>query len=113
MKDMQDSCTQMRGKLDDVAGETAKMIKRTSNYHDKCEANDTRIVIANRFLEKFTLSQDEIHCLTSSNTQVDNTFFDALAHLQRIHSNCEIASYDRATTSRVSQNAAVTAEAYV
>ncbi|KAI8092737.1 oligomeric Golgi complex subunit 6 [Halteromyces radiatus] len=90
MKDMQASCTQMRGKLDDVAVETAKMIKETSNYQDQSEACDTRIMVADRFLEKFTLNQDEIHCLTSSTTPVDNTFFEALTHLQQIHSDCKL-----------------------
>ncbi|KAI8337720.1 oligomeric Golgi complex subunit 6-like protein [Chlamydoabsidia padenii] len=90
MKDMQNSCTQMRGKLDEVAGETSKMIQRTSDYQEQCEANETRAVIAQRFLEKFTLNEDEIHCLTSSSTPVDNTFFDALAHLQQIHGDCKL-----------------------
>ncbi|CAO3609200.1 unnamed protein product [Cunninghamella echinulata] len=87
---MKTACQDMRTKLDDVTVETSKMMEHAGNYKDQCSACDARIIIADRFLEKFTLNQDEIRILTSSNTTVNDDFFNALSHLQQIHSDCKL-----------------------
>lgn len=46
--------------------------------------------MVDRFLEKFTLSEKEIKILSDSSEPVNNEFFDALNHLQQIHSDCQL-----------------------
>jgi hypothetical protein len=41
-------------------------------------------------LIKFTLSDQEIKILSTMSEPVDNEFFDALQHLQQIHSDCQL-----------------------
>lgn len=53
-------------------------------------ACSTQLVIVDRFLEKFTLNADEIRILSSSTEPVSNEFFEALNHLQQIHSDCQL-----------------------
>ena len=50
----------------------------------------TRIAIVDRFLEKFTLNENEIKILGYSSEPIDHAFFDALNHLQQIHSDCQL-----------------------
>lgn len=53
-------------------------------------ACSTQIAIVDRFLAKFTLSEQEIKILSNMSEPVDNEFFDALQHLQQIHSDCQL-----------------------
>lgn len=53
-------------------------------------ACSTQILVADRFLEKFTLNETEIRILSVSSEPVNSEFFDALNHLQQIHSDCQL-----------------------
>lgn len=59
----------------------------TVSDSDSCTVQKT---IADRFLEKFTLGEQEIKLLSSSSEPVDNDFFAALNHLQQIHNHCQL-----------------------
>lgn len=53
-------------------------------------ACNTRLIIADKLLEKFTLSDEEIRRLCSSTVPVDEEFFVALDHLQQIYHDCRL-----------------------
>jgi len=54
------------------------------------DACSTQIAVVDRFLAKFTLSEQEIKILSNMSEPVDSEFFDALQHLQQIHSDCQL-----------------------
>ena len=70
--------------------------KKKLNLHNQLfyvsfsSACDTRLTIVDKFLEKFTLSEQEISTLCSSAVPIDNEFFIALDHLKQIHSDCRV-----------------------
>ncbi|KAI8073094.1 oligomeric Golgi complex subunit 6-like protein [Gongronella butleri] len=90
VQSMQSACQQMREQLGNVNSETAKMIEQASVYETESAACDTRVLLAKRFLHKFTLSADEIHTLNSPTTPVNEEFFDALRYLQKMHDDCQL-----------------------
>ena len=47
-------------------------------------------MVVDRFLEKFTLGQDQIRILSASSDPVNHDFFEALHRLQQIHSDCQL-----------------------
>jgi hypothetical protein len=59
----------------------------TFKYSSACS---TQIVVVDRFLEKFTLNENEVRILSSVTEPVNNEFFEALYHLQQIHSDCQL-----------------------
>ncbi|KAI7850539.1 oligomeric Golgi complex subunit 6-like protein [Circinella umbellata] len=90
VKGMGISCQEMKGKLDKASEQTAEMIEQAHNLQDRSSACDTRLTIVDKFLEKFTLSEQEISTLCSSAVPIDNEFFIALDHLKQIHSDCRV-----------------------
>ncbi|ORX43080.1 oligomeric complex COG6 [Hesseltinella vesiculosa] len=90
VQNMQSACQQMRERLGNVTSETAKMIEQASVYETESAACDARVLLAKKFLDKFTLSQEEVQILTSNSSPVNGAFFDALDHLQRIHNDCRL-----------------------
>ncbi|KAI8150320.1 oligomeric Golgi complex subunit 6 [Fennellomyces sp. T-0311] len=87
---MDESCQEMKQKLDQASGQTAEMIEQAHNLQDRSSACDTRLTIVDKFLEKFTLSESEINTLCSSSVPIDDEFFVALDHLKQIHSDCRV-----------------------
>lgn len=53
------------------------------------KACETRKIIIDAFLERFTLSNAEVAVLCSPSAAVGSEFFDALKHLQQIHGDCK------------------------
>lgn len=47
-------------------------------------------LIADAFLKRFVLSDDEKKLLTTNAEVVDQRFFDALRHLQQIRDDCQV-----------------------
>ncbi|KAI9484688.1 oligomeric Golgi complex subunit 6-like protein [Zychaea mexicana] len=84
------SCQEMKGKLDQASEQTAEMIEQAHNLQDRSSACDARITIVDKFLEKFTLSEQEINTLCSSAVPIGDDFFVALNHLKQIHSDCRV-----------------------
>ncbi|KAI9244465.1 oligomeric Golgi complex subunit 6-like protein [Phascolomyces articulosus] len=84
------SCQEMKEKLDQASNQTAEMIEQAHNIQDRSSACDTRLLIVDKFLEKFTLSEQEINTLCSSAVPIDGEFFVALDHLKQIHSDCRV-----------------------
>ena len=52
----------------------------------RCKVRKT---IADAFLARFTLSDDEVTLLTSISAPVGSQFFEALKHLQQINEDCK------------------------
>jgi hypothetical protein len=46
--------------------------------------------VVDRFLAKFTLTEQEIKILSATSEPVNIEFFDALNHLQQIYSDCQL-----------------------
>ncbi|KAI8376403.1 oligomeric Golgi complex subunit 6 [Radiomyces spectabilis] len=88
--DMENICEQMQQRLDEAGGKTDLMVEQAKNLQDQSSACATRILIVDRFLEKFTLSESEISTLCSSSVPISGDFFKALKHLQQIHSDCKL-----------------------
>ncbi|ORZ02308.1 oligomeric Golgi complex subunit 6 [Syncephalastrum racemosum] len=87
---MDQVCRTMKKSLDTTTAETAQMIEQAHQIQERSAASDTRLIIVDKFLERFTLSEEEIKILCSSAYPIDDDFFQALDHLQRIHSDCKL-----------------------
>ncbi|KAI9359441.1 oligomeric Golgi complex subunit 6 [Pilaira anomala] len=90
MGQMENVCKDMKRRLINAESQTADMIEQADIMQEHSSACSTRIAIVDRFLEKFTLSRDEIRILSVPSEPVNNEFFDALNHLQQIHSDCQL-----------------------
>ncbi|KAG0163844.1 Golgi transport complex subunit 6 [Apophysomyces sp. BC1034] len=90
VRDMNGVCKDMKQRLDKAETQTALMMEQANALHSQSSACATRILIVDSFLEKFTLSDDEIRILCSSSVHISDEFFDALAHLQQIHNDCQL-----------------------
>ncbi|KAI8083491.1 oligomeric Golgi complex subunit 6-like protein [Thamnidium elegans] len=90
MSQMENVCKDMKQRLINAESRTADMIEQADIMQEHSSACSTQIVVVDRFLEKFTLSENEIRILSVSSEPVNNEFFDALNHLQQIHSDCQI-----------------------
>ncbi|KAI9268424.1 oligomeric Golgi complex subunit 6 [Helicostylum pulchrum] len=90
MSQMENVCKDMKQRLINAESQTADMIEQADIMQEHSSACSTQIVVVDRFLEKFTLNENEIRILSVSSEPVNNEFFDALNHLQQIHSDCQI-----------------------
>ncbi|KAL0095544.1 oligomeric Golgi complex subunit 6 [Phycomyces blakesleeanus] len=82
-------CKDMQLKLNTTQKKTSLMMEQASTLEEQRSACTTRLLIVDGFLEKFMLSEEEIKILTTS-SPVGNAFFEALAHLQQIYSDCKL-----------------------
>ncbi|KAI9020905.1 oligomeric Golgi complex subunit 6-like protein [Phycomyces nitens] len=82
-------CKDMQLKLNSTQKKTMLMMEQASSLDEQRSACATRLLIVDGFLEKFMLNEEEIKILTSS-LPVGNAFFEALAHLQQIYSDCKL-----------------------
>ncbi|RCI04693.1 Golgi transport complex subunit 6, partial [Rhizopus stolonifer] len=90
MNQMEAVCQDMKKRLINAESQTSNMIEQANIMQQHSAVCNTQIVIVDRFLEKFTLSEQEIKILSSSSEPVNHSFFDALEHLQKIHSDCQL-----------------------
>ncbi|KAI8916853.1 oligomeric Golgi complex subunit 6 [Entophlyctis helioformis] len=84
-----DRCATMDAQLKSAYNDTAAVLKHTHDLKAKSELSMQRKFIIDTFLKRFTLSDEEIHALTTSGDTVDNFFFSSLKHLQQIQDDCK------------------------
>ncbi|KAI8979432.1 oligomeric Golgi complex subunit 6 [Mycotypha africana] len=87
---MENDCKEMKKRLQKVELQTANMIEQSYNMQERSASYTTQIHVADTFLQKFTLSEQEVKTLNSSSEPIDASFFDALEHLQQIHTDCQL-----------------------
>ncbi|OBZ81995.1 Conserved oligomeric Golgi complex subunit 6 [Choanephora cucurbitarum] len=90
LSQMETVCQDMKQRLVTVESQTANMIEQANIMQKHSSACNTQIVLVDRFLEKFTLTQQEIKLLSSSSEPISHEFFDALEHLHAIHNDCQL-----------------------
>ncbi|KAF7730169.1 Golgi transport complex subunit 6 [Apophysomyces ossiformis] len=90
VEQMNDACRDMKQRLDKAQTQTSLMMEQANTLHNQSSACATRILIVDSFLEKFTLSDEEIKILRSSSVSVNEGFFDALSHLQQVYNDCQL-----------------------
>ncbi|KAL9542008.1 hypothetical protein MBANPS3_008824 [Mucor bainieri] len=90
MGQMESVCKDMKQRIVKAESLTADMIEQADIMQEHSNACATQIAVVDRFLAKFTLSEQEIKTLSNMSEPVDNAFFDALQHMQQIHSDCQL-----------------------
>ncbi|GAN04653.1 conserved oligomeric Golgi complex subunit 6-like [Mucor ambiguus] len=90
MGQMESVCKDMKQRIVKAESLTADMIEQADIMQEHSDACSTQIAVVDRFLVKFTLSEQEIKILSNMSEPVDKEFFDALQHLQQIHSDCQL-----------------------
>ncbi|KAI8350172.1 oligomeric Golgi complex subunit 6 [Blakeslea trispora] len=90
LNQMETVCHDMKQRLVTVESQTSNMIEQANIMQKHSSICNTQIVLVDRFLEKFALTQQEIKLLSSSSEPVSHDFFDALEHLQAIHHDCQL-----------------------
>ncbi|KAG0254401.1 Golgi transport complex subunit 6 [Actinomortierella ambigua] len=83
------SCSEMQQRLDSANGQVRSLLEQTDALREQSEIGAVRQTIMEAFLERFTLSESEITILCSTAMDVTPAFFEALQHLERIHSDCK------------------------
>ncbi|KAG0231611.1 Golgi transport complex subunit 6 [Actinomortierella wolfii] len=86
---MTQCCSEMQDRLDSANGQVRSLLEQTDALREQSEIGKVRQTIMEAFLERFTLSESEITILCSTAMDVTSAFFDALQHLERIHSDCK------------------------
>ncbi|RUS17455.1 oligomeric Golgi complex subunit 6 [Endogone sp. FLAS-F59071] len=89
MATMQQCCGEMKSRLDSANTQTSMMLEQADSLKIQSKACETRKIIIDAFLERFTLSNAEVAVLCSPSAAVGSEFFDALKHLQQIHGDCK------------------------
>ncbi|KAK9719428.1 Golgi transport complex subunit 6, partial [Basidiobolus ranarum] len=69
---------------------TAHLLEKTDALKSERTKSEARKVIVKAFLDAFTLSEDELEVLSSTDAPLNEAFFSALRHLQRIHKDCQV-----------------------
>ncbi|CEI96861.1 hypothetical protein RMCBS344292_11010 [Rhizopus microsporus] len=89
-KRMQDACTIMKQQLSRAESETTEVIEQANIMQEQSSAYSDQITIIDKFIEKFSLSEQEISILNTPSGPINDEFFVALDHLQQIHKDCQL-----------------------
>ncbi|XP_005093725.1 conserved oligomeric Golgi complex subunit 6 [Aplysia californica] len=87
---MNECCLDMTSRLKAAKAKTHHLISQTTSLHHESQRLQVKEQVANAFLDKFQLKQDEMKSLRGSKDgtlHVD--FFKALARVKQIHSDCK------------------------
>ncbi|KAI9090303.1 oligomeric Golgi complex subunit 6, partial [Phlyctochytrium arcticum] len=87
---MNDCYQEMEIKLQSTSQETAHLMKQTQELRIESQRCAVRHSIVEVFLERFTLSDAQVHTLTAPNEAVGPAFFEGLNHLQKISDDCKV-----------------------
>ncbi|KAI7907855.1 oligomeric Golgi complex subunit 6-like protein [Cokeromyces recurvatus] len=90
VKVMNNECQDLKQKLSKVQVQTSDMIEQANKLQDHNISCSIQKTVIDRFLEKFTLSQEEIKTLSDPSEPIDNVFFTSLSHLHQIHNDCQL-----------------------
>lgn len=83
-----DCCDKIAAALSSSAETTSDIISTTERLKQELEVTTQRQEIVNCFLRDYQLSNEEIKALRED--ELDESFFQALSHVQEIHSNCKL-----------------------
>ncbi|CAA7026712.1 unnamed protein product [Microthlaspi erraticum] len=83
-----DCCDKIAAALSSSAATTSDIISTTERLKQELEVTTQRQEIVNCFLRDYQLSNEEIKALRED--ELDENFFQALSHVQEIHSNCKL-----------------------
>ncbi|KAI8815398.1 oligomeric complex COG6-domain-containing protein, partial [Cladochytrium replicatum] len=93
---IEDEVKRINTSFDDLQGiygtakeRTANLLIQMNEIKGQCAQASSRKLIAEAFLQRFTLSDKEVAALTSPSVGVGNDFFDALKQLQQINDECK------------------------
>ena len=81
-----ESCKRIASALDDSRERSGALIRETAKLNADLESVEEKRRTVATFLVDYQLADDEIAALQRD--AVDDAFFDALARVQEIHSNC-------------------------
>ncbi|KAF8095396.1 hypothetical protein N665_0334s0016 [Sinapis alba] len=83
-----DCCDKIAAALSSSAETTSDIISTTERLKQELEVTTQRQEIVNCFLRDYQLSNEEMKALRED--ELDESFFQALSHVQEIHSNCKL-----------------------
>ncbi|KAJ3103761.1 Golgi transport complex subunit 6 [Phlyctochytrium planicorne] len=86
---LNECCSEMERKLAVASTQTSELMKHTSEMKLKGQKVQTRKIIADAFIARFTLTDSDIMLLTSSATPVNREFFAALKRAMDISDDCK------------------------
>ncbi|VVA93242.1 unnamed protein product [Arabis nemorensis] len=83
-----DCCDKIAEALSNSAATTSDIVSTTERLKQELEVTTQRQEIVNCFLRDYQLSSEEIKALRED--ELNEDFFQALSHVQEIHSNCKL-----------------------
>ncbi|CAH2034778.1 unnamed protein product [Thlaspi arvense] len=83
-----DCCDKIAAALSSSAATTSDIISTTERLKQELDVTTQRQEIVNCFLRDYQLSNEEIKALRED--ELNENFFQALSHVQEIHSNCKL-----------------------
>lgn len=82
---------EMREQLRSAQTHMSALLNQTSRLKAEMQTLDMKKVMASKFVQRFQLSADEIKIIRGSrNKEIDASFFEVLAHVRQIHTDCKI-----------------------
>lgn len=82
---------EMKEQLKSTQTHMAALLNQTARLKAEMQTLDMKKIMATKFVQRFQLSADEIKSLRGSrNREIDASFFDVLAHVRQIHSDCKL-----------------------
>jgi len=88
---MNKCCVEMMDRLKNSKESTADLISKTTHLQNERKELELKGTIADAFLERFQLTQNEIKALRASKENVvSEEYFNALARCKQIHQDCRL-----------------------
>ena len=82
---------EMREQLKSAQTHMSALLNQTSRLKAEIQTLDMKKVMATKFVHRFQLSADEIKTIRGSrNKEIDASFFEVLAHVRQIHTDCKL-----------------------
>ncbi|KAJ1529999.1 hypothetical protein HK096_009074 [Nowakowskiella sp. JEL0078] len=90
MKIIIKSYNDINAKYEETTNKISTLVKHTQVLKDERVQLKTQKAVAEAFVNRFTLSENEILLLTNQSITVNQDFFSALEHLQQINEDCKV-----------------------
>ncbi|KAJ3188281.1 Golgi transport complex subunit 6 [Gaertneriomyces sp. JEL0708] len=88
LKSVNDCCWDMEAKLRSATDDTSHLMRMAKELKDQSQQCLARRTIIDAFLSRFTLTDMQLHVLSSPDESVGVAFFEALRRLQRLTDDC-------------------------
>ncbi|KAL8797432.1 MAG: hypothetical protein Q9195_000248 [Heterodermia aff. obscurata] len=83
-------CDSMHQQLIAAHRENAPILEETSMLLTQRQESETKKQLLEAFNQHFIMSEDELRVLTANPDIVDDSFFETLARVKRIHKDCQV-----------------------